>query len=59
MEQAVNDIEGLLEILLIEVLEISVVESTVDLKGDFNVLYQNVAQFNMKAINSYKNIVSF
>ncbi|GHB62561.1 hypothetical protein GCM10008107_09560 [Psychrosphaera saromensis] len=58
MEQAVNDIEGLLNILLIEPLEISVVEGTVDLKEGFNVLYQDVAQFNMKAIDSYKNIAS-
>ena len=56
MEKTVNDIEGLLKILLIEPLEIVAAEGTVDLQDGFNVLYHDVAQFNMKAIDSYKNI---
>lgn len=56
MEKTVNDIAGLLKILLIEPLEIVAVEGTVDLQDGFNVLYQDVAQFNMKAIDSYKKI---
>ena len=58
MEKTVNDSEGLLNILLIEPLEIEVVDSKVDLKDGFNVLYQDVAQFNMKAIDSYKKIAA-
>ena len=56
MEKTVNDIEGLLKILLLEPLENVAIEGTVDLKDGFNVLYQDVAQFNMKAIDSYKDI---
>lgn len=56
MEQVLEDVEKLLTLFLTQPLENNLVEGKVDFNEGFNTLYQDVMQFNMKAIDSYQQI---